>query len=47
MIPRIDNAATLRMFCDVAWPAVKEIFENVLGGAPLVAPSGREDLLRP
>ncbi len=26
---------------------MKEIFENVLGGAPIVAPSGREDLLNP
>ena len=30
-----------------AWPAVKSIFENLLGGAPLVTTSGREDLLNP
>ena len=29
-----------------AWPAVKEIFENVLGGSPLVVPSSREDLVK-
>ncbi len=46
-IPRADYAAALRVFSTSAWPAVKEIFENVLGGAPLVAPSGREDLLSP
>jgi 4-hydroxyphenylacetate 3-monooxygenase len=46
-IPRADYAATLRVFSTSAWPAVKEIFENVLGGAPIVAPSGREDLLSP
>jgi len=28
-------------------PAVKEIFENILGGAPLMVPSGREDLANP
>jgi 4-hydroxyphenylacetate 3-monooxygenase len=47
VIPRADYAATLRVFSTSAWPAVKEIFENVLGGAPIVAPSGREDLLSP
>jgi 4-hydroxyphenylacetate 3-monooxygenase len=47
VIPRIENAAALRIFGTSAWPAIKAIFENVLGGAPLVTPSGREDLLNP
>jgi 4-hydroxyphenylacetate 3-monooxygenase len=47
VIPRSEYAATLRMFSTSAWPAVKEIFETALGGAPIVAPSGREDLLNP
>ncbi|HUL83820.1 MAG TPA: 4-hydroxyphenylacetate 3-hydroxylase N-terminal domain-containing protein [Gammaproteobacteria bacterium] len=47
VVPRADYAATLRVFSTNAWPAVKDIFENVLGGAPIVAPSGREDLLSP
>jgi 4-hydroxyphenylacetate 3-monooxygenase len=47
MIPRADYAATMRVFSTSAWPVVKEIFENVLGGAPIVAPSGREDLKSP
>jgi 4-hydroxyphenylacetate 3-monooxygenase len=47
VIPRINNAAALRIFATSAWPAIKAIFQNVLGGAPLVAPSGREDLLNP
>jgi aromatic ring hydroxylase len=46
-IPRADYAAAVRLFATSAWPAVKDIFENVLGGAPIVAPSGREDLLSP
>jgi aromatic ring hydroxylase len=47
VIPRIDNAAAMRIFATTAWPAVKAVFENILGGAPLVAPSGREDLASP
>src|SRR5439155_4801462 len=47
MVPRIEYAATMRIFATSAWPAVKSIFENVLGGAPLVTASGREDLLNP
>ena len=45
LVPRIEYAATMRIFATSAWPAVKSIIENVLGGAPLVTPSGREDLL--
>jgi aromatic ring hydroxylase len=44
VMPRGDYAATMRVFATSAWPAVKSIVENVLGGAPLVVPSGREDL---
>jgi aromatic ring hydroxylase len=47
VIPRSEYAATTRIFATSAWPAVKEIFENVLGGAPLMVPSGREDLANP
>ena len=47
MVPRSEYAATMRVFSTSAWPAVKDIFENVLGGAPLVTPSGREDLENP
>ena len=47
VIPRSEYAATMRIFATSAWPAVKEIFENVLGGAPLMVPSGREDLANP
>ena len=47
LMPRGDYAATLRMFATSSWPTVKGIVENVLGGAPLVVPSGREDLANP
>jgi aromatic ring hydroxylase len=47
VVPRSEYAATMRIFATSAWPAVKEIFENVLGGAPLMVPSGREDLANP
>jgi 4-hydroxyphenylacetate 3-monooxygenase len=44
VIPKIDNAAAMRIFATSAWPAVKAVFQNVLGGAPLVTPAGREDM---
>src|SRR5437762_11463321 len=44
VVPRLEYAATMRIFATSAWPAVKSIFENVLGGAPLVTASGPEDL---
>ncbi|HKX33660.1 MAG TPA: 4-hydroxyphenylacetate 3-hydroxylase N-terminal domain-containing protein [Blastocatellia bacterium] len=47
VMPRSEYASTMRIFATSAWPVVKSIFENVLGGAPLVAPSGREDLSNP
>jgi 4-hydroxyphenylacetate 3-monooxygenase len=47
LMPRIENAAAMRIFATSAWPVVKQIFETVLGGAPLVTPSGREDLANP
>jgi 4-hydroxyphenylacetate 3-monooxygenase len=47
VMPRIENAAAMRIFATSAWPTVKHIFENLLGGAPLVTPSGREDLANP
>src|SRR3989441_8403421 len=47
VLPRLEYAAAMRIFATSAWPAVKNIFENVLGGAPLVTTSGREDLANP
>jgi len=47
VVPKLETAATLRLFGTVGWPAVKEIFENYLGGSPLVVPSSRDDLLNP
>ena len=47
VVPKLDYAAALRIFGTSSWPAVKAIFEEVLGGAPIVIPSGREDLLSP
>ncbi len=47
VIPKLENAATLRLFATNAWPAVKTIFETVLGGAPIVTPSSYKDLQNP
>ncbi len=47
VVPRLEYAAAMRIFATSAWPAVKNIMENVLGGAPLVTASGPEDLQNP
>jgi 4-hydroxyphenylacetate 3-monooxygenase len=47
VIPRLENAAALRIFATRSWPEVKSIAEKLLGGAPIVTPSSREDLLNP
>ena len=38
VIPRIGVRRRDAHVRDVGWPAVKEIIENVIGGAPLVTP---------
>ena len=47
MMPKLENAATLRLFATLAWPRIKEIFETILGGAPIVTPSSYKDLENP
>src|SRR2546426_9488836 len=47
VVPRLEYAPAMRIFATSAWPAVKNIMENVLGGAPLVTASGPEDLQNP
>lgn len=47
VIPKLENAATLRMFATMSWPKVKEVFETFLGGSPLVTPSSHRDLKDP
>ena len=47
VLPRLEYAAAMRIFATSAWPVVKNIMENVLGGAPLVTASGPEDLQSP
>lgn len=47
VIPKTEYAAAARLFAAMAWPRVKEIFQLVLGGSPIVVPSSREDLKDP
>lgn len=47
VIPKVENAATLRLFAAQCWAAIHEIFETSLGGSPLVAPSSYKDLKNP
>src|SRR5256712_11696808 len=44
VIPRIEYAATMRIFATSAWPAGKNIFQKPARWAPLVAPSGLAQL---
>ena len=44
VLPKTEYAAAGRLFATLAWPRVKEIFELVLGGGPIVVPSSYKDL---
>lgn len=46
-LPKTEYAAAGRLFATLAWPRVKEIFELVLGGGPIVVPSSYKDLHSP
>ncbi len=39
VIPKMENAATSRLFAHECWQEIHSLFETYLGGAPLVAPS--------
>lgn len=47
VIPKTEYAGAARLFASLAWPRVKEIFELVLGGSPIVVPSSYRDLQDP
>jgi 4-hydroxyphenylacetate 3-monooxygenase len=46
-LPNTEFAAAGRLFATLAWSRVKEIFELVLGGSPIVVPSSHQDLQDP
>src|SRR5256886_5471310 len=43
VLPKTEYAAAGRLLPSLAWPRVKEIFELVLGGGPVVVPSTYKD----
>jgi 4-hydroxyphenylacetate 3-monooxygenase len=47
VMPNIDHVSASRLFATLAWPRVKEVFELILGGSPLVIPSSYKDLENP
>jgi 4-hydroxyphenylacetate 3-monooxygenase len=47
VVPKLEHAATLRLFATQCWSAVRELFETVLGGSPIVVPSSYLDLKNP
>jgi len=44
VMPNIDPVSASRLFATLSWPRVKEIFELILGGSPLVIPSSYQDM---
>ena len=47
VIPNIDHVSAAKLFATMAWPRIKEIFELILGGSPLVIPSSYQDMTNP
>ncbi len=47
VIPKLEYASTVRLFSTMAWPRVKEVFETILGGSPIVTPSSYKDFEHP
>jgi 4-hydroxyphenylacetate 3-monooxygenase len=47
LVPKQEYAYTMRLFCTQCWPAVRHIFEKVLGGSLLMSPSSYKDFQNP
>lgn len=47
VVPRLQTAATSRIYTTRAWHRVREIFENVLAGAPIFTVSSVRDMRAP
>ena len=47
VLPRLEHASAMRMANAHIWNRVHELFETLLGGAPLVVPSSVRDLAHP
>jgi 4-hydroxyphenylacetate 3-monooxygenase len=47
VIPKLEYAAASRVFASECWSAVRTHFETILGGSPIVVPSGYEDVASP
>lgn len=46
-IPKLEYATASRFYASTLWSKIREIFDTVLGGAPLVVPSSYQDLKNP
>jgi 4-hydroxyphenylacetate 3-monooxygenase len=47
VVPKLQTAAAARVYMTSAWQRVREIFEKVLAGAPIVTVSSVQDLRQP
>jgi aromatic ring hydroxylase len=47
VVPKLEYASAIRVYNAQVWGRVHDLFETHLGGAPIVVPSSRKDLLNP
>jgi aromatic ring hydroxylase len=47
VVPKLEYASAIRVYNAQVWDRVHELFETVVGGAPIVVPSSAKDLANP
>jgi len=47
VVPRLEYAAAARVYTNFAWDRIREIFERILGGAPIINVSSYRDFQDP
>lgn len=47
VVPRLEYAAAARIYTNFAWDRIRQIYERLLGGAPIINVSSYRDLLNP
>ncbi|BAS28007.1 4-hydroxyphenylacetate 3-hydroxylase family protein [Limnochorda pilosa] len=47
VVPKLEYAAAARVYTNFSWDRVRQIFESLLGGSPIVTVSSYRDLMNP
>lgn len=47
VVPRLEYAAAARVYTNFAWDRIRQIYERILGGAPIINVSSYRDFLNP